>query len=249
MKFNNAMKHPVFTGLPLLVALSLHAAPVTFHANMSYQAELGNFAPGSHTVEARGTFNSWASGFVLTNVPGTTNYQNTIEITNAAGSTVEHKFWHSGGAGTYESGDNRRFVLTGSAQTVSRYFNDAWGGGSYTVTMTFQVDMGPRVVAGSFDPATDSVEVRGGFNGWAGGVSFLTNNSANVYTNTFEWIESRAPGAPIEYKFYASPAGLGWESDPNRSYPISQTPQVVPVDCFNRACASRSKPESTSKWT
>lgn len=229
-------------GLFLLTALSVSAVPVTFQANMSYQTELGNFTPGTDTVEARGSFNGWGS-LVLTNIPGTTNYQNTFDVAGPVGSNFVHKFVNTrAGApnGGFETGGDRRFVLSASAQTISRYFNDEWAGGSYTVAMTFQVNMGPKVFASQFNPAADTVEIKGGFNGWGGGVATTNDTAAantNLYSNTVEWTEARAPGAPIEYKFHIYGSQDTWEGDPNRAWPISQSPQTIPEDCFNRVCS------------
>ena len=35
----------------------------------------------------------------------------------------------------------------------------------------FRVNMGPAIKSGNFDPATDTVGVRGSFDGWASGIT------------------------------------------------------------------------------
>ena len=56
---------------------------VTFQVNMSVQAALGRFMPDADAVQCRGSFNNWASTFVLTNDPSALNpnlYSGTIDI-------------------------------------------------------------------------------------------------------------------------------------------------------------------------
>src|ERR1051326_2342531 len=77
-------------------------------------------------------------------------------------------------------------------------------------TVKFQVDL-TRYTNSSGAQAATLVDVRGAFNGWAGG-STLINNGANVYTNTFTVTGNT--GDQFQYKFtYTTPVGVTWEDD------------------------------------
>ncbi|MBK6900640.1 MAG: hypothetical protein IPH09_15775 [bacterium] len=56
--------------------------------------------------------------------------------------------------------------------------------------VTFRVDMGPYLAAGYFDPSTDTVEVRGDFDGWAAGQRVL---QAGAGQGTFEVLADLPP--------------------------------------------------------
>jgi hypothetical protein len=217
-------------GLMACSATIANAVPVTFQVNMDYQISQSAFNPSTGSVEARGPVTGWGPGLLLTNVPGTTLYQNTVEYTGSAGSRNEYKFWHNGsGTGSvWESDPNRYFILSDSAQTVSRYFEDTWAGGP-PIPVTFQVNMGVRMANGTFDPSIHQVEVRGAFQGWTGG-STLTNSPANtnIFTGTFD-ITTVPPGSFIKYKFYAN----GWESGADRLAFMPNSAAALPVVYFN----------------
>lgn len=79
-------------------------------------------------------------------------------------------------------------------------------------TVTFQVDMS-NYTNSAGQQAASLVDVRGGFNGWAGGSgATLINNGANIYTNTFT--VTGTAGDKSQYKFtFSTPAGVTWEDN------------------------------------
>ena len=101
-----------------------------------------------------------------------------------------------------------------------------------TRDVTFSVDMGVRITAGTFVPATMIVEVRGGFNGWAGGSTLARVGETTVYAGTFA--AAGTEGTAVEYKF-RSESPEAWENDPNRSFNLGPagTPQVLDTVYFN----------------
>src|SRR5437899_3111366 len=129
-----AGRHGLWAVLLFCTALVANAqVNVTFQVDMSYQITLGNFVPGTDTVEARGSFQGWSAGFPLTNSPGNTSlYTGVYAITDAAGTSEHYKFIVDGGNGPlgWESpastgGGDRAFTLAASAQTLPAvYFND-----------------------------------------------------------------------------------------------------------------------------
>jgi hypothetical protein len=111
------------------------------------------------------------------------------------------------------------------------------------VPVTFQVNMGVQQSLGAFDPVAHTVEVRGGFNGWAGGTT-LTPSAAD--TNIFDVTVDVAgtPGSQVEYKFLINRAGTEvWEGNvgtggaANRSLTLMDAAQTLPVVYFNNQSA------------
>jgi len=235
----NTNHYAVWAGLLLCTAVGAYAVPVTFQVNMTYQISQGGYTPGNQ-VAARGSFNGW--GTLLLVDDGTGVYTNTTEVAGSAGDTIEYKYWNNGdGTGdNWEGGNNRTFTLEASAQTLPvRYFNDVWGGG-LEIPITFQVDMSVQIANGALNTANDLVQARGSFQTptWSGEPTafYLTNNGANIYTNTYG-ISNTPPNSPFEYKFFVATNGIdtgnGWESIGNRSFVIGTSPATIPVAYFN----------------
>jgi hypothetical protein len=96
--------------------------------------------------------------------------------------------------------------------------------------VTFQVNMKFQMSLGNFNPAVDSLFVRGSFQGWAGYGNRLTDaNNDSIYTGQWDI----AAGA-IEYKFVNCRGGSDtWENVDNRTLTVGTDPIVVPVVWFN----------------
>jgi hypothetical protein len=90
-----------------------------------------------------------------------------------------------------------------------------YGNGTLTVesgrTLTFAVNMNVQTNKSLFNPASQGVEVRGSFNGWAGGTATLTDaDNDGIYTGSF--VVAGDLGATAQYKFYRTGAtGAGYE--------------------------------------
>ena len=114
----------------LLCSLATAAAgSVKFQVNMGSQITWGNFDPATGTVTARGSFNSWANTFMLTNSSSNTNiYTGVFDVQGALGSTNEYKFvFDNGGGDQWEepvstAGGNRTFVLGSPPQVLPVVF-------------------------------------------------------------------------------------------------------------------------------
>ena len=104
----------------------------------------------------------------------------------------------------------------------------------------FQVQMDVQVRSGLFNIATDSVAVRGDFNGW-GSLWMAKNTNDTVYTATYDFPDSMI-GDTVQYKFFSTPGGGTWEADipspqgigGHRWFRIVSGGQVVPVVYFNQ---------------
>ena len=208
---------------------------VTFSVNMSVQQTLGNFNPATQTVEVRGPFNAWA-GTALT-AQGEGVYSGTVRVSGAA-AAVPYKFF----AGGYEAGGDRTFTLafnSDRAPTPAQVLDTVFYSNVNTVPdfrlVTFAVNMSQQISLGRFNPATDFLEIRGGMNSWGGGTTWrlADGDSDGIYTGTFK-IEGTA-ATTVEYKFYNTALGIGYETTPNRTLVLGpvQTPQTASTVYFN----------------
>src|SRR5215471_18935633 len=70
--------------------------PVTFQVDMTQQAILGTFIPGTSTVYGRGSFEGWGLDFPLTNNPAGANtnlYSGIYSIADTNGTVEQYKFY------------------------------------------------------------------------------------------------------------------------------------------------------------
>jgi hypothetical protein len=250
----NTKQYAVWAGLLLCTAVGTYAVPVTFQVDMGQQP---GFNPAANSVEVRGPFNGWG-GTGLTNVPGTTTYTNTIDITSTAGSWVQYKFfvgyngtmnWET--LGGWHPGGNRAFKVPTVAETLPlAYYADVGPGGT-SVAVSFQIDMSAQLGAGFFNPGSgDLIQAMGAFNNsWNAIV--LTNDPAasnpNLYSGTY--VETtRPPGTLIEYKFAINVGGAGTtlnyesltaaaypDSPPNRAFILPTAAMTLPAVYFSDA--------------
>ncbi len=212
-------------------AISVQAANsslVTFSVDMSTNVVLGTFVPGTDTVAARGTFNSFGTFNLVqdTSQPvGVYIYTNTVNDTSDAnGAVLSYKYWDSNlssvGWENTADGQNRAALLPASSGASlvlpTVYFSDA--GAPVTQDVKFQVDVSEQVVLGNFVPGTSSVEVRGTFNSWAGGANPLVNDTSTtvpgepgfpLWTNSIT--TSYSPNAQMAFKYVIQP-GTVWDS-------------------------------------
>jgi hypothetical protein len=261
--------------LPKAYFADVPAAPLTldlrFQVDMAQQISIGAFTPGVSTVYPKGTFNGWGTFDGMTNDPTIlrTNqnglvtadvYVGTYTVSGSPGQTMDYKFYidtnnkyEDPAAGVGDPSDhNNRFLLLADAATQQLpivFFSDAPYAPVSTNNVTFQVDMTAQVMNGSFDPATGTVEVRGGFNSWTGGITVCTNDPAAANTNIYRAVARivDSAGASEQYKFWASvPANTGWETRPNREFKmVAGAAQALPVVFFDDVSPNDLLPKDT----
>ena len=209
---------------------------VAFSVDMGMKINDGTFDPLTQGVEVRGDFNSWGNpeGTKLDRVGTTSIYSAVVPVAGAEGATIEYKFYITNlpGYEGWESIGNRSFNLgpAGTPQELDVvYFNNQ--GAGVTANVTFSVDMALRIASGAFDPATMGVDVRGDFNDW-GLTPLACEGTSSVYSVTIS--VTAGDGADVGYKFYYhNGTDDVWEGDPNRTFVMAATPQVLDVVYFN----------------
>jgi hypothetical protein len=131
---------------------------------------------------------------------------------NYPGTYEEFKFIIThGGNDSWESVNNRSFILTNQQVLPIVFFNDVGN----PVATTFQVNLAVQAAAGRFNAGTDIVECKGSFNGWLGGF-VLTNDPAAINSNLFSGTTYifDSSGTTENYRFTVNGGfgGLGWET-------------------------------------
>jgi hypothetical protein len=243
-----------------MLAAQASSSFITFSVDMATNIANATFTPDTDTVYAQGTFNGWSPDIQLYQEGSSSIYTNTYNDTaEANGGVTKYQFvWRvgTGGADTYEiSGDSNLraaqlpAISGGSVIPPTPFFNDA--GPTVTNNVTFQVDVSQQIAVGNFTPGTSTVEVRGNFNGWAGGATMLaldptiirTNQyglvTTNVYVGTYTNATASTNGA-MDFKYVIQP-GLVWDSPGpltgdnggNRFFTMPNSAQVLPVVNFS----------------
>lgn len=197
---------PATSGASLVLPTAFFAdagAPVVtvinFQVDISQQANLGSYVPGTSSVVVAGLFNGWNTTntpLVQSGLPGLdpsepagSVWTNSIMVTNSPGGMEAFKFvindpatvWDSPSPVNADGGGNRYF--TSVAQTLPLVnFSDAPYFPIFC-TNTFSVDMsGPAAFDSGYDPTT--VTLNGSFNGWGASIP-MTNNINAANTNIF----------------------------------------------------------------
>jgi hypothetical protein len=219
---NRAALLPLTSGASLVLPTAFFSdagAPVAnvvnFQVDISQQVNLGNFVPGTSSVEVRGLFNGWTGGAtLLTNntsitvpgEPGNPIWQGSYLVTNSPGGAEAFKYviqpgtvWDSPTAVNQDGGGNRYFANV--AQTLPLVnFSDT----PYSLqfcTNIFSVDMSVvSAIDNNFNPA--SLTLNGSFNGWGAAIP-MTNNLAAANTNIYTSSQTiyAGTGSTIQYQY------------------------------------------------
>jgi len=224
--------------------LPAYTVQITFQLDMEFAIQQGLFNMGSDYVDAFGSWNNWAAtGVLLTNVPGTSNYVGTLTTTALTTNTVvSYKYAIDGYGGTWEGNvgpngaQNRTFTLTNLNQVLPlAYWNNLTNLNS-SFNVGFQVNLAVEDALGIFTPGSDTVFVNGDWN-WSGSaVQLMPVGSSDVYTGAVTL--ALAPGTVVNYK-YTIDGGLIWENNgvgpggaQNHQFTLS-TSTNLPLDYFN----------------
>lgn len=186
-------------------------------------------------VSVAGDFQGWSPGTTeLYDVLGDSLYRHIAYINT--GDTMNFKYLNGGAWGSDESvpsacavNNNRQLIAM--ADTVFGPICFAQCGPCFipdTFDLTLQVDMSGALC--DFDPATDSVDIAGPFNGWAGG-DFLDDSDGDM---VYE-ITVRAVAPEFQYKARIIKGGnASWEPGSNNVVTFSSDTTMA-VRCFGFA--------------
>ena len=191
---------------------------VTFEVDMGVQAFKGLFDPQVDKVYLSGSFNGWnTTADEMTDLDGDTVYSVTKSL--VPGEQPQFKFVRNT---VYEDADNRTFTVPAQDTTYFAYFsNDSNYQITFPVAVTFYCNMELEIVAGRFNPATDTLTTRGSFNGWAN-TDYMdpSGGDPNIYQTTLNI--KTFEGEVLGGKFaYVSSGSTTWENDPNKEYTVT----------------------------
>ena len=231
---------PVISAYTLSNSALITTQSITFRVDMNFQIEEGNFDPLVDLLEVVPVDNAAFVRTDLSEISGEAGvYEATVSTTAPLAGTVSYRFSIVGAEADTPENLTRSFAMP-STDTVLPvvYFDDLQG----FRDVTFSVDMSIEITAGTFDPLSGIVEVRGPFNDWAG--TALAPVGDGVYSGTVPSIGGLENEA-INYKYWAT--GPTWESIDNRSFNLalnqdgSPTPAqvLVPTPNFNNATGGR----------
>ncbi len=242
------------TALAVIILLAVSFSKLYAQANVTFQVDMGvymqlttgGFNPATDSVVIRGDFEhyvgatDWA-GYDFLMTKSATNdsiYTLTVPFPDSVkGKVINYKYVlvHAG-TDTWESVSNRVDTVSSDAnqQIPLVYFNDRISVGT-TVNITFQADMTALLNEG-FNPATDSIEVRGDTSplNWGPGVLLQQDLiSPTLFKVTLQF--TGVVGTPIQWKFHCDPqskfANTGWDNIANNRivyFPAADT-SVGPI--------------------
>lgn len=255
-----------------------------FRVNMESNAI---FQPGVHEVGVRGGVAadgsdignlSWGSNVVLAREAETFYHSGQVSIPAAsAGTAIAYKFVRGAGPDEWESIDNRTLTVPAEDMTVVWvWWNNVEPAPVEidTGVVVFKADMARLLADGWFDPGTETIAVRGGFEGWGNTDPMIPDLfDPTLYKWNYEII------APHEnvfgWKFKAFPddnwLDSGWEIGANHEFTFvgdmelpARIPNIFPsgepltvdvtckfsVDMTNAVCwyTSEPFPEIASVW-
>jgi hypothetical protein len=176
--------------------------PVKFQVNMRAAILSGIFIRDTDYVRISGSFNGWSTTLdTMKRNSGDSIY--THFDTLDENSTINYKFLKTLRINSdYESIANRAYTVPhgGGVIPVAYFNNDSLVHTAATGTIKWQVNIAVMKTLGWFDPAKDTMQVRGGFEGWSGTKITQDLFNTNLYTKTIAFGE--LIGNSMAYKFY-----------------------------------------------
>ena len=243
----NLIKHKLGTAMLLAGSLTIASAdPVVFNVNMSVQSALGYFNAGNgDTVRLLGLNGDWSTGVAMVPSAGDANIY-TVTNDLAALSYPNYKFVIAPASGSWiwedlGPGINRYFqVPSGGTNLPVVYFSDYTNMPSYSVEITFQVNMASAIELGNFTIGADYVSAFGSYDNWGQTGVLLTNvPGTSNYVGTLVSSALSTNNTLVSYKYAINGYGGSWEGNvgPNgasdRVFTVSNLVQSVGLDYWN----------------
>ncbi len=203
---------------------------VEFRCNMTIEMRNGEFVRGEK-VFVRGDFNGWSGNdFELKDVDGDSIYSRIFYNFNADQKlTFKFTHTHNGGDDVWESVGNRTLTVSPLGQNI---FTAIWEDACFcthykTIQITFTINMELERLSGLFNPLTDTLSVRGSFNGWNKAIMTPLPDTPDIYKVTTPAVVSL--DEKISFAFFYSPGT--WEIN-NFEFPNERF-FIVTQEVFN----------------
>lgn len=178
---------------------------VTFKCDMSVKIKQQQFNPATDSITVAGNFNGWSNS-INKCIKGANDsiYSFTID-TFHVNDTLQYKYVINGG--TWENDPNRVYIVpTGGGVVKTWWNNDSVYVPVANGNINFGVDMSAQKTIGIYKPATDSLQIRGGFNSW-GGNDIPRSHMFKNGINNAKWalnvsFTNEPIGTAEQYKYY-----------------------------------------------
>jgi hypothetical protein len=209
-----------FNQAPLLTP----SITVIFKCNIASQLKNGKFSPDDK-VFVRGNFNDWSgTGYELTDKNGDSVYTGAFgDFTTLQQLVFKFAINHNG-RDTVENINNRILTLHPDINVFER----AW---EEVVEVTFNCNMSVQIKRGTFNPATDSVWVRGNFNDWADkDFRLMDSDGDSIYSGLYN---NFTVGQNLVFKYVHSPDV--WEATGNRTLTVTSGANLTSA-CWEDVC-------------
>ncbi|NND73069.1 MAG: T9SS type A sorting domain-containing protein, partial [Rhodothermales bacterium] len=199
---------------------------VTFQLDLTTVIDSCAFDVEGDIASVNGSFNGWTAEVdTLMDGDGDGIYTKTIAFNE--NDTLAYKFWLSPAALLWEDNlptpsTNREYIVgadtdqTIEVATYNKTVSDQCGAMAFPVEIAFQVNLGPQILAGEFDPEAQEVLIAGPFSGWGGTTDTLESQAGfndSLYAN-FVTISDFSVGDTIPFKYITKDVEgtIGWEN-------------------------------------
>ncbi|MFA6978538.1 MAG: T9SS type A sorting domain-containing protein [Ignavibacteriaceae bacterium] len=224
------------SGLAVLDAIGFDSEPfspptrVEFRCNMTIEMRNGEFVRGEK-VFVRGDFNGWSGNdYELKDVDGDSIYSRIFSNFKADQKlTFKFTHTHNGGDDVWEVTGNRGLTVSSTGPNI---FTGIWEDACFcthykTIQVTFSINMELERLSGYFNPLTDTLSIRGSFNGWNKTFMTALPDSPDIYKVTTPAVVSL--DEKISFAFFYSPGT--WEIN-NFDFPNERF-FIVTQEVFN----------------
>jgi hypothetical protein len=208
------------------VSIGQTKTSVTFKVNMGVAAAKGKLVITTDKVYLSGSMNGWnGTSIPMTRTASTTDTTYAVTLTDMIVDSVYHyKFlagsnWELLKDSTGKDDDNVHRLYKPKVNAADNILPAAYYSNDNVypkyslkpIKISFKCNMELDIAKGGFDPATDKVSLRAGFNSWGEGVTPLKKPlSGTIYT--YDTTMAMLPGASFEYVYtYSHNANTTWE--------------------------------------
>ncbi len=199
---------------------------VTFKVNMGVAAAKGKLVMATDKVYLSGSMNGWnGTNIPMTRTASTTDTMYAVTLADMIVDSVYHyKFlagsnWELLKDSTGKDDDNVHRLYKPKPNAADNILPAAYFANDNVypkyslkpIKVSFKCNMELDIAKGGFDPATDKVSLRAGFNSWAEGATVLKKPlSGTVYT--YDTTMAMMPGAGVDYVYtYTHNGNVTWE--------------------------------------
>jgi hypothetical protein len=237
---------------------------VTFKVNMGVAAAKGKLMIATDKVYLSGSMNGWnATSIPMTRTASTTDTMYTVTLADMVVDSVYHyKFlagsnWELLKDSTGKDDDNVHRLYKPKVNAADNILPAAFYSNDNVypkyslkpIKISFKCNMELDIAKGGFDPATDKVSLRAGFNGWAEGATVLKKPlSGTVYT--YDTTMALIPGFAFDYVYTYSYHGNNatWESA-NTNIDVSEADYAAGTTTSSKYFDNHDKTSSLTGYT